>query len=139
MLVLGAEYFYNPLGYNDTDAYLGLVLPRSKPLVDPATFFYLGRHYGALFASLPAPFNWDLHSVTASTLGNVSDQTFLSRIDYTYTLLTHVRFEAFASVRYGQRAGEFRFGVTAPEVMGQPSSSFPPTAFDFGLAVRVSI
>ena len=48
---IGVEYFYNPLGYDDADVYPGLILPHTMPLEDPATFFYLGRHYGALSSS----------------------------------------------------------------------------------------
>lgn len=139
VFTLGAEYFYNPLGYDEHEAYLGLVLPRNQPLMDPATFFYLGRHYAAVFAALPAPYNLDLHSFVFSTLGNLSDQSFISRFDYTYTLLTHVRFEAFASVRYGRSDGEFRFGVSSPAILGQRLFELAPSIFDFGLALRVAI
>ncbi|MDX2020225.1 MAG: hypothetical protein SF187_08285 [Deltaproteobacteria bacterium] len=138
VLTLGAEYFYNPLGYDTPKAYPGLVLPRTAVLADPATFFFLGRHYAALFASLPAPFNLDLHTFTVSTIGNLSDQSFISRFDYAYTLLTHMRLEAFASVRYGREQGEFRFGTSGINV-GTQTFSLKPSLFDLGVALRVSI
>lgn len=138
VLTLGAEYFYNPLGYDSPKAYPGLVLPRSTALAEPATFFFLGRHYAALFASMPAPFNLDLHTFTVSTIGNLSDQSFISRFDYAYTLLTHMRLEAFASVRYGRQEGEFRFGASGINV-GMQTFSLKPSLFDLGVALRVSI
>lgn len=137
-LNLGAEYFYNQLGYSDTNAYPGLFLPRNVPLSGSATFFYLGRHYGALFASLPAPFSWDLHNFSVTTLGNFSDQSFITRFDYSYTLLTHLTFEAFTSLRYGKSTGEFPFGV-APVDLDGATLSLPPTLLDLGIGLRLSI
>ncbi|HEY0706222.1 MAG TPA: hypothetical protein VGG33_05460 [Polyangia bacterium] len=134
---LGAEYFYNPLGYSSPQAYPGLILPRAAPLRDPATFFYLGRHYGAVFLSLPAPYRWDYTTFTLSTLGNLSDRSFISRLDYSLTLLTHLRFEAFVAVRYGKQEGEFRFGVDDLMIGGQ-TFNIPPSLLDLGLALRVN-
>ncbi|HVW24670.1 MAG TPA: hypothetical protein VHC69_04840 [Polyangiaceae bacterium] len=138
MFTVGAEYFYNGLGYNnDTDAYLGLVLPRTVPLSQPATFFYLGQHYGALYVTFPSPFKLDLHTFTLSTLGNLSDQSFITRLDYSLVLLTHLRFEAFASARYGNQYGEFRFGLKG--VPGTPIPATPPAIMDLGVALRLAI
>lgn len=135
---LGAEYFYNGLGHHGPQPYPGLVLPHSFELTDPATFFYLGQHYAALFLSLPSPYSLDNHSFTLSTIGNLSDKSFITRLDYSLVLLTHLRFEAFASARYGQTNGEFRFGVSRLDLGGYTFSRAPAVA-DFGLALRVSI
>jgi hypothetical protein len=138
IFLLGLEYFYNPLGYDNPQVYPGLVLPRVTPLNDPATFFYLGRHYGAVFASMPAPYSWDQTTFTLSTLGNFSDGSFISRLDYALTLLTHLRFEAYAAVRYGDPEGEFRFGINNLQIAGMTFSS-PPAVLDLGLGLRVSL
>jgi hypothetical protein len=135
---VGAEYFYNGLGYRDSADYLGLVLPRPTALSNPASFFYLGKHYAGLFLTFPAPFKLDLHTFTLSTLGNLSDRSFVTRFDYSLALLTHLRFEAFASVYYGRSSGEFRFGIQAPRI-GDYDLSRKPAIFDLGLALRVSI
>ncbi|MEO5767809.1 MAG: hypothetical protein ABIS92_05615, partial [Polyangia bacterium] len=98
------EYFYNSRGYSD---------PRAYPLLFATgtfDFFYTGRHYAAVSAFLPAPWSWNYTNFTATTLGNLSDQSFISRLDYSHTLLTHLSFEAFGAVNYGRRAGEFRLG-----------------------------
>jgi hypothetical protein len=129
VLTFGGEYFYNGLGYSDPNVYLGLLLPRN--LAEPATFFYLGKHYAALFASAPAPYNWDLHSFTVSVLGNLSDRSFIGRFDYSYTLLTHLRLEAYVALHFGKANGEFRFGV--------PEIGRAPGLLDLGVALRVAI
>ena len=58
-------------------------------------FFYIGRHYAALFLSLPAPYSWNYTTFTLSTLSNLSDMSFVSRVDYSVTLLTHLTLEDF--------------------------------------------
>ena len=141
IFTLGAEYFYNGFGYANSDAYPGLTLPRTTALENPATFFYLGQHYVAVFALFPSPFKLDLHSFTLSTLGNLSDRSFISRFDYSYTLLTHLRLDAFFAVHYGH-VGEFRFGLTPPAEFGAQVSGIellPPSLFDVGVALRLAI
>jgi hypothetical protein len=135
---VGVEYFYNPLGYDSPTAYPGLILPRTTPLRDPATFFYLGRHYGAVFVSVPAPYDWNYTTFTLSNLGNLSDQSFITRLDYSLVLLTHLRFEAFAAVHYGRKEGEFRFGVDNLTIDGQ-TFNIAPSLLDLGVALRVSL
>jgi hypothetical protein len=135
---VGAEYFYNPLGYDSPEVYPGLILPRATPLQNPATFFYLGRHYGSVFVLLPAPYSWNYTTFTLSTLGNLSDQSFTTRLDYSLTLLTHLRFEAYVGVRYGRREGEFRFGVEGFKV-GNQEFNIKPGLIDLGLALRVNM
>lgn len=138
VVTLGAEYFYNALGYGNPASYPGLVLPRSAPLEEPATFFYLGKAYGALFLTLPSPWSLDNHTFTLSTLGNFSDRSFVTRFDYAFVLLTHVRLEAFVAARYGHENGEFRFGVSSLELGGFDFSR-APALLDFGLALRMDI
>jgi hypothetical protein len=155
VFTMGAEYFYNGLGYNDTAVYPGLVLPHSQTLSEPATFFYLGRHYAGVFASAPAPYSWDNTTFTLSNLANLSDRSGITRFDYSFVLLTHLRFEAFGAVHWGERNGEFRFGMD-PIKLGSftgPSGgqNFPPVQipvqvpsrspalFDLGVGLRASI
>lgn len=137
-VTIGAEYFYNGLGYSNADPYLGLALPRASPLNEPAVPYYLGEHYGALFVSVPAPFSLNLHSFTLSTLANLSDQSFVTRLDYTLSVLTYLGFEAFAAARYGNPAGEFRFGLDSIRV-GEFVFDQPPAILDVGLALRLTI
>jgi hypothetical protein len=136
---VGIEYFYNAFGYDNANVYSGLIWPHSSPLENPASFFYFGKHYGALFVSFPAPFKLDLHTFTLSTLGNLSDRSFTTRFDYALTLLTHLRFEAFASAVYGER-GEFRFTVASLPSFNAAQLGVPrTTVFTVGLGLRLAI
>ncbi len=135
---LGAEYFYNPLGYDNSDAYPGLVLPHDRALSDAATFFYLGQAYAGGFLSFPGPMTLDDHTFALTTLGNLTDKSFITRLDYYLTVLTHLRLEAFAAVRYGERHGEFLFEI--PDIpFGSMVVNRKANRFDFGLALRVNI
>jgi hypothetical protein len=146
---VGAEYFYNGLGYASADVYPGLILPRNTPLTNPATFFYLGRHYLGVFATAPAPYSWDNTTFTLSALGNLSDKSGLARLDYSLTVLTHVRFEAYGAVHFGQRNGEFRFGIDGNKLIQPGSASslqslandltIQPGLFDVGVGLRVAL
>ena len=72
-------------------------------------WFYLGRHYAAAFVSLPAPGSWNDTSWTVSTLGNLSDRSFISRLDVSFRTLTYLTVQAFVQVHYGAQ-GELRMG-----------------------------
>lgn len=134
---LGTEYFYNGLGYSSAKDYLGLLLPRDQPLSNPATFFYLGRHYLGVFATAPAPYSWDNTTFTLSNLTNLSDGSGMVRLDYSLTVLTHLRFEAYGAVHYGQQNGEFRMGIDVCTTAVSYHSS--PSLFDVGVGLRVAL
>jgi hypothetical protein len=140
---VGAEYFYNGLGYSSVRDYLG-VFAFSPVMRNPANFLYLGRQYLGVFATAPAPYSWDLHTFTLSTLANLTDQTGITRFDYSYTLLTHIRFEAYGAVHWGQRNGELRLGFSSADLPCSPESSadtirHPPSLFDLGVGLRVAM
>jgi len=138
LFTVGGEYFYNALGYSSPAAYPGLVFPHTVDLNESATFFYLGRQYAALYVSFPAPYSFDNHTFTLSTLGNLSDRSFISRFDYSLAALTHMRFEAFVSARYGNENGEFRFGVKSLN-FGGFNYTRAPAFLDLGIALRIAI
>jgi hypothetical protein len=135
---LGFEYFYNGLGYSDWLVYPGLFFPRTNPLSNPASFFYLGRHYAAVYLLLPSPFSLDIHSFTLSSIANLSDRSYVTRLDYSAFLLTHLRFEAWAAVYYGRRDGEFRFGISIPNI-DDVTLSRQPATFTVGIAFRLQM
>lgn len=131
-IYLGGEYFFNAAGYDDADIYPWLILNGAfRPL-------YSGRHYAALYALMPSPGDWNDTSFTLSTLGNLSDLSFLSRLDYSVRVLTHMRVFAFSSITYG-RSGEFTLGLRVPAISGDilaaaaASGQFSPPA---GLALE---
>jgi len=146
----GVEYFYNHPGYTDASVYpkalqFALQNPALLPDGNPFAlfpFFYLGRQYGAVFVSFPAPYSWNYTTFTFSTLGNLSDKSFISRIDYSVTVLTHLSLEAFVGVHYGQVGGEFRFQLPSSlasqlGVSAATLSSYP--VVDLGVALRIKI
>jgi hypothetical protein len=136
-MTLGAEFFFNGLGYGDSSPYVGLVLPHSSELSDPATFLYLGTAYAAVFANFPAPFSLEDHTFGVSTIANLSDQSLISRFDYSVVMLRKLRVEAFVDFRYGRPDGEFRFGIN--EELGGYVLSRAPDWLDFGFALRMSL
>jgi hypothetical protein len=140
MLTLGAEYFYNPNGYASAAIYPGLLLENAF------TPFYLGRHYLGAYVLLPRPGTWNNSTVTLSTLGNLSDRSFISRVDFQVLVLTYLRVEAYGAVHYGNK-GEFRFSLDVPPLWGSDTAGqlwqTPPvqthaTVFDLGLAINMS-
>jgi hypothetical protein len=146
VFTLAGEYFYNSRGYSDPHDYPGLF---TKGLFE---FFYTGRHYAALSAVMLAPWSWNRTNFTFTTLGNLSDQSFISRLDYSHTVLTHITFEAFGAVNYGRREGEFRLGVdnltlpattsamgVTPATTTTQTVSLEPQAFTLGVGLRISI
>jgi hypothetical protein len=154
VFTIGAEYFYNQPGISDARLYPGLLFNTSNTQM--FNFFYIGRHYAALFASFPAPYSWNYTTFTLSTLGNISDKSFVSRLDYSVTLLTHLTLEAFVAVHYGNRSGEFRAGFDIPAqtvgtpVMTQagetatmctfiPGQSISPLLLNLGVALRMKM
>jgi uncharacterized protein YfiM (DUF2279 family) len=154
---VGAEYFYNHPGYSSPSTYpqaIQAVFDNLKssnpdPMLQlnpfaPLPFFYLGQQYGAVYLSLPAPYSWNYTTFTLSTLGNLSDRSFITRLDYSVTLLTHLSFEAFAGVHYGHIGGEFRLEL--PPGLASEIAASAPTAVlndypvvDLGAALRLKI
>jgi hypothetical protein len=129
---VGAEYFFNDAGYTDPDLYPVLVFSGAfRPL-------YTGRHYASVYALLPSPGNWDDTSFSLATLGNLSDRSFMSRLDYSVSVLTHLRVFAFGSITWGE-SGEFTRSYRVPAIsaevieLARQSGEFDvPAEFDDG-------
>lgn len=105
-VVLGAEYFYNQLGYRSPDLRFLALSGNLRPL-------YTGRHYGALYAVLIAPGSWNDSTFLVNVIGNLSDRSFIGRLDYQITVLTRLSLNVYGSAHFGER-GEFRFGFEVP-------------------------
>ena len=150
-ITLGAEYFYNEAGYEDRGIYPFLLSGAPKidladpdnPVVtvrDPAAFraFYLGKHYAGAYASLPSPGRWNDTTFTLTLLGNLSDRSFVLRLDHSVLVLTYLRVETYLAGHLGTRGGEFRLTLPAylAALAGLPSGA---PIIDAGVAVRVSL
>lgn len=149
-LFLGAEYFFFNVGQRDASIYPALFAANAfVPL-------YTGQHYGAIFLALPNPGDWNRSTFSVSTLGNLSDRSFLSRLDFSTDLLTFATFNAYASVNWGD-VGEFRYSYRLdPVPFDGPIPELPPEQaafadlflngftinaprFNLGVAIRMAI
>ncbi|GEJ55758.1 hypothetical protein [Anaeromyxobacter diazotrophicus] len=134
MFEVGAEYFWNRLGYADPAIYPWLI---ANGAFAP---FYVGQHYAGVYFHLPNPGAWNNTTFILSTLGNLSDRSFVTRLDYSVLLLTYLRLEAYGQAHYGRAAGEFRLAIPAQTVAGaEVTPGFGAQLFDVGLALRVSL
>lgn len=133
---LGAEYFYNQLGYNKANIYPVLIfLGQYQP-------FYTGKHYAAVYLTAEGPDELKHTSYTFSTLSNLSDGSAISRVDFSWRLLTYLTFEAYADYHYGTRGGEFNFALNTPALTFNgnaiPPVNLSPTLYDVGMGLRLS-
>ncbi len=140
-ITLGAEYFYNSASYG-RDEYLGLLL------VGGFQPFYVGQHYLALSATLidtTAKTTWIL-----SGIGNLSDGSYLARLDFVVTVLSYLSVESFIAGHFGRTGGELRLGfprttLGPPLVTGLPDGVNPmfgpinAPILDLGVGLRLSM
>lgn len=147
VVYVGAEWFWQRGGYDDEALYPFLLAGAPaltgdslQPLVqeDPRAFtpFYLGEQYAGAFVSLPAPGSWDDTTFTLSVLGNLSDRSFVARLDHSILALTYLRIETFVAASFGNRGGEFRLAVELPTA---PALSIEPPVLQAGIAARMSL
>ena len=134
---LSAEYFYNSIGYSDPRIYPALI---AHGAFDP---FYTGRHYGALSLIAVGPFDFDKATFVLTELGNLSDRSFLTRVDLIVRVLTYLQVETFAAVHYGTLGGELRLGIDLPaQTLGAqtiPAIHVGAPVFDLGFGLRMSL
>ncbi len=133
---VGVEYFYNQAGYNDARVYPALIFfGQYQP-------FYTGKNYAAFYITAEGPDAERHTSYTFSTLGNLSDRSFLSRLDFAWRILTYLTFEAYADFHYGTRGGEFNFSLQTPALVYQgaavPAFNVPTTISNMGVGLRMS-
>ncbi len=151
-LSLGAEYFYNDPGYDDRRIYpfllagapalvSGTLVQRDTRAFKP---FYLGKHYAAVSLTLPQPGSWNDTTIVLSAIGNLSDRSYVARLDASVLVLTYMTVEAFVAGHFGQKGGEFRLAIgreNAAAAEALTGQSFPAGApmVDVGVALRVSL
>lgn len=113
--IVGLEYFYNDAGYED---------PALYPLLFARGAFvplYVGRHYAAAYLVLLQPGPLDDASIIVSALGNLSDQSFLTRLDFSTLFLTFMTLNLWVATHYGN-VGELRLGLDIPPLPGVPGA-----------------
>jgi len=136
LATIGAEYFYNETGYDNSAVYPVLILSgQYQP-------FYLGKHYAAVYLSAEGPDSGKRTNYTLSVLSNLSDKSLIGRLDFTWRFLTYMTLEIFASGHFGKAGGEFNFSLDTPLLLYNgnfvPPINVPATLFDAGFALRTS-
>ena len=140
-ITFGAEYFFNSASYS-RDEYLGLLI------VNGFQPFYVGKHYLALSATLletAAKRTWIL-----SGIGNLSDGSYIARLDFVITVLSYLSVESYVAGHFGRTGGELRLGFPTttlgpPLVTGLPPGVNPvfgplnAPILDVGVGLRLSI
>ncbi len=130
---VGAEYFYNQAGYSSAELYPFLFLNQAfVPL-------YTGAHYASIYGFAQAPFDFKDLTITVSTLSNLSDVSFLSRLDVQYVVLQYLTVNAFVAGHWGQ-IGEFKLGLDVPALPPLLPDGFtlPTQSVDVGVALRMN-
>ena len=103
-ITIGAEYFYNQLGYDDRDLEIySLLNGQSQSL-------YGGRHYVGGYINLPYPGSWTETQFFLSGLRNLSDQTSLVRLTGSWLLYKNAEIQGFLGRCVGDY-GELCFRV----------------------------
>jgi len=138
-VTVGAEVFYNPSGYADASIYpLAAATGQLVP-------FYAGRLYAGAYVLLPKPGSWNNTTINLATLGNLSDRSFITRLDWQVLVLTYLQVQVFGAVHYGNKGGEFRFAIDTPALaFGRGASSISALqvrapVFDAGLALTMAL
>ncbi len=133
-ITLGAEYFYNSASFRASQ-YPNLIF---QGFFQP---FYLGRNYLVLSATLTdttAKTTWVL-----TNIGDLSDVSFITRLDFIVTVLSYLQVESYASVDYGHRGGEFRLGFDIPGLSLNGSAPLnvvvPVPILQLGLGLRLAL
>jgi len=107
-VVVGTEFFYNDAGYANPDLYPWLLVQNQL------TFFYVGRYYAAAYAILAQPGSWNDTTFMLTAIGNLSDNTWITRFLYQVNLITNLSLSAYAALHLGDQ-GEFKFHLTIPK------------------------
>jgi hypothetical protein len=131
--ILGVEYFYNSTGYNNAIAYPYLI---AQGAFQP---FYVARHYGGFYGVLVGPGSWDKTTFILSTLGNLSDLSFTTRLDVSHRALSYLTVEAYTAVNYGNKGGEFRFALDFPPFQIDGRALVPAPTIQVGAGLRINL
>jgi hypothetical protein len=129
-LLLSAEYFYNPVGYDRPEGYLvNAFMPSLTGMTgDPLQRapLYQGKHSIALIATSPTVPGAEWISLTVSNIIRVNDPSGLTRLDASFRVLTYLTVTVFSQFFYGQSGGELRFAL--PDQAVNDLASLSPTA-----------
>jgi len=125
-LYVGAEFFYNQMGYQKPGLFTWLAATGSfRPL-------YLGQQYASLYLALPNPGRLNHSSITLSGLANLSFESYITRLDYRVRALTFLDFFVGVTGYFGE-SSDLRF---AANVEGRTLSKSEESLVKSGLQDR---
>jgi hypothetical protein len=114
--VIGAEYFYNPVGYDSIAGYQvktfapGLLGETLDPI--QSVGLYQGKHNLAVTLAAPGIPGFDWITVSLSNVIILNDPAALTRLDVIFRVLNFLSVQAFGSVFYGAPGGQLRFKLS---------------------------
>lgn len=126
---LRLEGFYNPLGYEDR-AFLTWL----QSTGDYRALFF-GRYYGMGQVSLSRRSMY-APTLSLTAVANVSDQSYMSRLEYSMVVMTAVKFFVFVEAPFGARGSEFLF---QPDTAVAPLPAVGLGLFRAGINVRMRL
>jgi hypothetical protein len=103
-LSLGFEYFHNGDGYKNTNNYAYVLAAEAY------VPFYLSQQYFLMSIYIPEPGSWNDTAITLSTIANITDKTYLSKLNFGVTLAQDLSLDLGLSFRLGSTSGELRYG-----------------------------
>ena len=124
-LIVMAQYYYNPLGYPDSelrDEALALSLLPDPPIV-PLDLLFFGTHYAAAAVSWSDIADTDI-SASLSWVGNLSDGSGTVSPALTWRLLDEVVATVGAAVAYGEASAETVESVSLTASLSLGSGGF---------------
>lgn len=116
MMVLAAEYFFNPAGYDrPIDYVLQAFAPQfSTETLDPIqqVALYQGKHNLGLIVSMPGLPGADWITLNLTNIVIINDPAAMSRLDVIFRVLNQLSVQAFGAVFYGEAGGQLRFWLS---------------------------
>ncbi|WNG39136.1 hypothetical protein F0U61_39825 [Archangium violaceum] len=126
---LRLEGFYNPLGYDER-----ALLTWVRSTGDYRSLFF-GRAYGLAQVRVDRRSQFE-PGVTLSVLSNLSDPSFLARVDAGIGVLRDVNVRGYLELPFGERGSEFLFEPD-PTVADLPSASRMLFRAGLGVVIRM--
>jgi hypothetical protein len=133
-ITLGAEYFHNEAGYKNADLYPWVVFNGGYKAL------YFGRDYAAVYAALFGPGQWENTSFLVSGIGNLTDKTFVTRLDIRSQIRTWISWDFSVSYYFGEQ-GELHYTLEVPPVPGnellENGLTVPASQLSYALGAQI--
>ncbi|HND34766.1 MAG TPA: hypothetical protein PLA94_32405, partial [Myxococcota bacterium] len=133
-ITLGAEYFHNEAGYKNADLYPWVLFNGGYKAL------YFGRDYAAVYAALFGPGQWENTTFLVSGIGNLTDKTFVTRLDVRSQIRTWISWDFSVSYYFGEQ-GELHYTLEVPPVPGnellENGLTVPASQLSYALGAQI--